>query len=48
MAAMHQDTSEDHEVVDEKLREIFRVNFEASNNLLRFCNQLSSSFDFIF
>ncbi|KAI8534664.1 hypothetical protein RHMOL_Rhmol10G0107700 [Rhododendron molle] len=25
MAAMHQDTSEDHEVVDEKLREIFRI-----------------------
>lgn len=25
MAAMHQDTSEDHEVVDEKLKEIFGV-----------------------
>lgn len=48
MAAMHQDTSEDHEVVNEKLREIFGVNFEASNNVLRFCNQLSSCFDFYF
>ena len=27
MAAMHQDTSEDHEVVDEKLKEIFGVRF---------------------
>lgn len=27
MAAMHQDTSEDFEVVDEKLKEIFEVNF---------------------
>ncbi|KAL6961247.1 hexokinase [Sarracenia purpurea var. burkii] len=25
MAAMHQDTSEDHEVVDEKLKEIFGI-----------------------
>lgn len=27
MAAMHQDTSEDFELVDEKLKEIFEVNF---------------------
>ena len=30
MAAMHQDTSEDHEVVHEKLMEIFRVMFDYS------------------
>lgn len=28
MAAMHQDTSEDYEVVDEKLKEIFEVGFQ--------------------
>ena len=29
MAAMHQDTSEDHEVMHEKLKEIFGVKFVA-------------------
>lgn len=30
MAAMHQDTSEDHDVVNEKLKEIFGVKFVAT------------------